>query len=54
MLEMLHEESATSTRASVERRFYTVFLVFSIIFYSIAGIIAFFFDVHDPVDFGKQ
>ncbi len=42
MLEMLHEESATSTRASVERRFYTVFLVFSIIFYSIAGIIAFF------------
>lgn len=42
MLEMLYEESATSTRASVERRFYTVFLVFSIIFYSIAGIIAFF------------
>ncbi len=42
MLEMLYEESATSTRAGAERRFYTVFLVFSILFFVIAGIIAFF------------
>lgn len=42
MLEMLYEESATSTRAGAERRFYTVFLVFSILFFVVAGIIAFF------------
>ena len=39
---MLYEESATSTRAGAERRFYTVFLVFSILFFVVAGIIAFF------------
>ncbi len=42
MLEMLYEESATSTRAGAERRFYTVFLVLSIFFFVVAGIIAFF------------
>lgn len=39
---MLYEESATSTRARTERRLYNVFLFFSILFFVLAGIIAFF------------
>ncbi len=40
--DMLYEESASCNRAGAESRLYTVFLVLSIICFSIAGVTAFF------------
>lgn len=40
--DMLYEESASSNRANAESKFYTLFLVVSIICFAIGGITAFF------------